>query len=53
MNPGSVSSSDRVAPPIVVSASKTRTERPARARVMAAARPLGPEPITTASSVNG
>src|SRR5438046_10317932 len=30
-------------------ASSTRTERPARARVIAAARPFGPDPTTTPS----
>src|SRR5579859_5295871 len=48
-NPGSVRASDRVPPPAVGSASWTTTERPAFARVIAAARPLGPEPTTTAS----
>ncbi len=37
-------------PPIVGSPSKTSTPRPARANVSAAARPLGPEPTTTASA---
>src|SRR6266566_4201758 len=50
-NPGSVSSAVRVPPPIVSCASMTRTERPAWASVTAAARPFGPAPITTASSV--
>ena len=49
-NPGRVSSAVRVPPPGVSAASYTRTERPARARVMAAARPLGPAPTTIASS---
>src|SRR5690606_23572651 len=40
----------RAPPPIVGCASSTRTPRPARASVTAAARPLGPEPTTTASS---
>ncbi len=44
--PGSVSVPDRVPPPIVSAASMTVTERPARARVTAAARPLGPDPTT-------
>ena len=48
-NPGSVSSSLRQPPPIACSASTTSTERPARARQIAAARPLGPEPTTIAS----
>ena len=47
--PGSVSSAERDPPPIVSAASSTRTERPARARAIAAARPFGPEPTTTAS----
>src|SRR6185295_11362471 len=47
--PGSVSSADRVPPPTVAAASTRRTERPARASVMAAARPLGPAPTTMAS----
>src|SRR5581483_8629817 len=46
--PGSVSSSVRMPPPIVGSASWTRTSSPARARVIAAARPFGPDPTTTA-----
>ena len=49
-NPGSVSSAVRVPPPAVGAASYTRTERPARASVMAAARPLGPAPTTIAST---
>src|SRR5262249_38092818 len=48
--PGRVSSAERVPPPSLEAASSTRTERPARARVMAAARPLGPAPTTTAAS---
>ena len=48
-NPGSVSSLVRVPPPGVSLASSTVTEAPAAARVMAAVRPLGPEPTTTAS----
>jgi hypothetical protein len=40
----------RVPPPIVSCASTTRTERPAWASVIAAARPFGPAPTTTASS---
>ena len=36
-------------PPIVLDDSRTNTERPARANTIAAARPLGPEPTTTAS----
>src|SRR5712691_1668258 len=49
MKPGKVRASVRVPPPIVLSPSMTRTDLPARASVMAAARPLGPEPTTTAS----
>ena len=48
-NPGRVSSAERVPPPTVSAPSTTSTERPAWARVMAAARPLGPAPTTTAS----
>src|SRR5438093_10809360 len=51
MNPGSVSSAERPPPPIVRSASKTITFLPARARTMAAARPFGPDPTTTASGL--
>src|SRR5438445_7812999 len=47
--PGSVNSADRIPPPIVGDASKTATERPDWARVIAAASPLGPVPTTTAS----
>ena len=47
--PGSVSSADRVPPPISSAASSTSTEQPASARRTAAASPLGPEPTTTAS----
>ena len=47
--PGSVSSAERVPPPIVSACSSTSTDRPACASAMAAARPLGPEPTTTAS----
>src|SRR5438132_1695642 len=49
-NPGRVSSAERTPPPITSDASITCTDRPARARVMAAARPFGPAPTTTASS---
>src|SRR5947207_14477306 len=51
--PGRVSSAERAPPPIVAFASQTRTEHPARASVIAAARPFGPEPTTTASYANG
>src|SRR6266567_9453174 len=50
MNPGSVSSADRAPPPTVSRASKTQTDQPARAISMAAAKPFGPEPTTTASN---
>ena len=48
MKPGSVSSSERMPPPTVAAASWTVTSQPARAIVIAAASPFGPEPITTA-----
>jgi hypothetical protein len=38
---------------MVLEASRTSTERPACASVMAAARPFGPAPTTTASYVLG
>src|SRR5207248_10798856 len=47
-NPGSVSSAERIPPPIVSAASCTSTGTPASARVIAAASPFGPEPITNA-----
>jgi hypothetical protein len=47
--PGSVSSAERTPPPMVSSASRTSIRRPARASVIAAAKPFGPEPTTTAS----
>src|SRR5688572_19029537 len=47
--PGSVSSAERAPPPISLLLSYTATECPARAIWMAAARPLGPAPTTTAS----
>ena len=49
-SPGSVSSSVRTAPPGASAASSTRTERPASASRIAAASPLGPLPMTIASS---
>src|SRR5205823_13681009 len=49
--PGNVNSALRVPPPMVGSASWTRTRRPARASSMAAERPLGPLPTTTASGM--
>src|SRR5487761_525269 len=49
VNPGSVSCAER-APPLRTSlASSTKTDRPARAHVIAAAKPFGPAPITMAS----
>ena len=47
--PGSVSSAVCSAPPSAGAASTTSTERPARASVIAATSPLGPDPMTTAS----
>ena len=47
-NPGSVSGKVRAAPPGSASASKTSTRSPACASTMAAASPLGPDPITHA-----
>ena len=47
--PGSVSSSVATAPPGRSAASSTVTAWPARASVIAAASPLGPDPITTAA----
>src|SRR5271170_4059825 len=48
MKPGRVSGSVRAAPPGWASASKTSTLSPACARTIAAARPLGPDPMTEA-----
>src|SRR5215207_4059482 len=48
-NPGSVSSAERDAPPTVSPASKSSTDQPACASVIAAPNPFGPAPITTAS----
>src|SRR5688500_19663850 len=50
MKPGRVSSAERAAPPAVSFASRTRTEWPACAMVIAAARPFGPAPTITASN---
>ena len=50
--PGSVSSPLRIPPPIVALASYTTTDRPARARVIAAASPFGPDPTTIASGAS-
>ena len=47
-NPGSVSSAERVPPPMVGCASNTVVRSPACARMMAAVRPFGPEPTTHA-----
>lgn len=49
MNPGNVTSPLAMAPPTVALRSSTATDHPARARYMAATRPLWPPPITTAS----
>src|SRR6266550_2381101 len=49
MKPGRVSSIEREPPPMVSLASRTSTDRPARANVIAAASPLGPAPTTIAS----
>src|SRR5206468_9114949 len=49
VTPGSVMGAVRTPPPCVSPASSTSTERPARARRIAAASPFGPEPTTTAS----
>jgi hypothetical protein len=46
--PGSVSSAERRPPPASSAASCTSTARPARASSIAATRPFGPDPITTA-----
>src|SRR5690242_17220678 len=51
MNPGRVSSAERVPPPTSSAASYMRTDRPARASSIAAASPLGPAPTTIASSL--
>src|ERR1700676_3259514 len=48
--PGRVSASVRHPPPTESDPSTTVTERPAAARVTAAARPLGPDPTTTTST---
>ena len=51
MKPGRVSSDDLSPPPMVDCASRSTVLSPALASVMAAARPLGPEPTTMASGV--
>src|SRR5213083_1886982 len=48
-NPGNVSSAERAPPRRVAFASQTSTEHPARASVIAAARPFGPDPTITPS----
>src|ERR1019366_1789522 len=48
VKPASVRAAERAPPPIWAAASGTVTGCPARANRMAAARPLGPEPITRA-----
>ena len=50
-NPGRVSSSVRTAPPGRGAASSTVTGTPASARRIAAARPFGPAPMTTACAL--
>ena len=47
--PGRVSEADRAPPPGVEAASSTRTDRPGRASVIAAASPFGHDPMTIAS----
>src|SRR5690625_464021 len=51
MMPGNVASTERAPPPGVSLRSYTVTSTPACARVSAAARPLGPEPITLAVTI--
>ncbi len=50
--PGRVRAALRVPPPIVSAPSRTTTERPASAQVMAAANPFGPAPPTTPSGTS-
>src|SRR3954452_18270047 len=52
MKPGVVTCPLRTAPPTVSSASSSRTSHPASARALAATRPFGPAPMTTASAVS-
>ena len=47
--PGFVSSFVRIPPPMVSAASITNVFHPSRAKAIAALRPLGPEPMMTAS----
>src|SRR6266850_7154511 len=49
--PGRVSAAERVPPPISSFASYTVTDRPERAIAIAAAKPFGPAPTTTASGM--
>src|SRR3954462_5539063 len=51
MNPGSMSSADRTAPPYTSWASSTTTDQPRSASRLAATRPFGPAPMTTASGI--
>ena len=49
--PGAVTLSLRTAPPVRSDCSTRTTSQPASARALAATRPLGPAPMTTASAV--
>src|SRR3954447_18809141 len=51
-NPGSMSPADRTAPPGSGAASSTVTLQPRSASLLAATRPFGPAPITTASGID-
>ncbi len=51
--PSPTSGAERVAPPGSGAASRTTTDRPVLATVMAAARPFGPDPTTTTSTADG
>src|SRR6516164_1868579 len=51
MKPGSMSSSERTAPPGVGAASSTSTSQPRSTSRFAATNPFGPAPITTASGI--
>src|SRR3954447_24396982 len=53
MNAGSIISLERTAPPGSASASSTTTVQPRSASTLAATRPLGPAPMTTASTMVG
>jgi len=48
-NPGSVNGLDRAPPPIASLASSTKTDRPVCASTIAAASPLGPDPIVVSA----